>query len=1206
MSLPKPLFLLFLSLNIISSLFIYESNSQPKLVKILPPISLTSNQNISLNLNDYFQGFNLSFLFNDLKDPYISFSKNQPLSFSSINIFQSGFSKVSMIDERKVAILTSNQQIYTLNFQQNIDDFSCFGIDFMNLDSDFLCSNMIVFNNSRLLLDCQRKSNFSNLFFSISLDSEGRFLGNTSILSEIKPIYNNDTLRNTKYLDCEKMMEYENGILFRYCPENPNVTQDSSISGVIEVFHEKNNSLFESLEIIDEEKVRNQLLIVDLAIYQVSSKEKFSFFLLDEVMGPCTVKYENNSIKLINDFPEILGNRKFILKYLSQESMVLIVTSHYINEIQVDPENDEKTLQKRQNFGRDYLNVFNIHCNVQHTFVQVQDETQTFVEIFKRTSNNTDLLYKFSVSPSERYIYLENTMGSNDWLFFYDFSSNNYRFLTISQLIIEVSCCKNVIFNDFLPYFRELDFTVYNSDEFSNTKSEIAAQIIIIVNTTSITMQDSLGFRFYLMNPEEQFLEKEFFFQNEELPPLSVNSQKEMQTFQNDYLSLGIEENLNDSDLGISNSNRYGNSLPTNLLGSIMATKKKLPLLKVKEMQVSLNSNLSNEKVYENPLVLGFLKFDFMKTEVDSKGKLNLNYEENESFLIQTKLLYVEEEIYLDITPDFSSITVNFSNSFLNNLNNNVTTFDLNTQESLNLDGFFQGYIENYGFELDNQSNSSDFFIDTFIEKSDMKAFDNQLMNISNNPNSTNKILFSQNFGILLNDNKLVLMEIPPLRNFTKVSELDLANISTFFNYCDDFFIHDNLTIIVLICSIKHEDSKPKRLIFLNFDSNGFSNIVRQSPIPQYIDTISKLLFLENVLFIVEKLTDSLNESLIHIFSLEPSQLGNWSSLNNSRIIIDMNILNYKRLNAESLNVDYLLIYDFQVKTLGKLDDLLAFGIFMSDFYCLYYAEFTINFTIQPDNFVGNINKLSRLELKTLLGNYSHNLDLGYGFKWLESNEFGELKLLIFDEFDLMEIAVSRFNWETTTIVRNYQTFYSCFHKGMTQQNSEFLIDLCEVSEEGYQENNEVLLQLYVKYESNFSIISQSLNFSREELGNIDLNGSLLIIYLNNGTFLLYHLKTGISLRKNEEIYGNDMINGSFYGRNRYSEARVFVNIKPRILIYEKSNVGFYLLIVLPVIAAFLGIFALLVMIQWNRKKRKEILLEKYLKGHKTNLINGS
>ena len=1192
-------FSLLLLFQFTSSLFIYESNSQPRLIRPLPPLSLAQNQSISLILNDYFQGFNLSFLFNDLQDPFISFSMNQALGFSSPSNFPPGFFQVIPLDNRKFAIFSATQQIYTVELQQNQQEFTFSAIDFMNIDNDFLCLNMITLNSSKILLDCQRKSNQSAFLLTLFLDPTGKFLGNTIGISETQPPFANDTQLNTqlnmKYYFCDKKIVYKNGILLRYCPENPLVPDPSAIFSVVEVFAEKSDGIFSFFDLIDQEKLSLQLTIVELALFKVISSENFSFFLLDQVIGPCTIKYDNKTFKLSNDFPEILGDKKFLLKYKESDSIVFVVSSHYISEIEISPLDYGKSLKKRQNFGKEYNNIIEIQCNKDYYFVQVQNtDFTTYLDIFSRTHINTDLLYKIAVIPSERYIYLENTIGPSSWLLVYDVVSKTYRFLTVSELSVDISCCKMPITNDMLPYNRTLGFSAFNYDEFSNSKSLISESLNITISKWATQLKDALGFRFYLMNPSQTVLEKEFFFQYENMPPLSFNSQR-LETCQNDYLSLGVQ---GDNDSFTSTDNSIGNILG---VGRIMDTKKKLPLLKVTEMKVSLDGNMDDAKSYEDPLVLGFFNFSFMKTEINSEMQILQNFDDRKSFLTQAKLLYIDQEMFLQVTPDYSSLALSFTDNFLKDLPNNVTFFDLNKDDSLNLDGLFQGYVESYGFELENYTNNnSDFVLETFLEKPGSVFSDSDILLTETLDNTTNILFSSSEFSLLLKGEKIVLYGIPPRYNFTKIAELDLTNISPLFNYCSDFYLHDVQNIAVLICSIKKEESKPKRLIFLGFNSSGFSDLIRETPIPQYIQSISKLIFLENFYFIVERLTDSLNESLIHIFSLEPTQLTVWSPIgNSSRKVTNMVILNYKRLNAESLNVDYLLIYDFQVKILGRLGDFLVIGVLMSDYFCLYYAEFTINFNKNPVPFVGTINKLSRLELNTLLGNYSHSLDLRNGFDWLETNDFGELKLLIFDEFDLMEIRVSRFDLEPV-VVRKYQSFYSCFHKGFTRVNTDFLVDVCEVSVEGYQEDTESLLQVYVKKERNLSIISQTLSFPKGSIINFDLQGPLLIIYLQNGTFLLYHLKQGVALKKTRQIQGTDIINGSFYARNRYSEARVFLRIIPGVFINEKVDVAFYLLIVVPIIISFAGIFTIFAMIQWNKKKRKEIFLEKYFRGAKT------
>ncbi len=147
-------FLLFLPKLL--SLYIFETYPQPVSIRELPQIFIRSNQTQTLNLNDYFQGFNLTFMFNDLKDPFLSYSYQSALSQTTTQIFQGGFYKVfflqsiqtSATSSRIGVILATPTLIYSVSLDQIQKDFNFPVHDFLNIPNNITCGNIFLLNQS--------------------------------------------------------------------------------------------------------------------------------------------------------------------------------------------------------------------------------------------------------------------------------------------------------------------------------------------------------------------------------------------------------------------------------------------------------------------------------------------------------------------------------------------------------------------------------------------------------------------------------------------------------------------------------------------------------------------------------------------------------------------------------------------------------------------------------------------------------------------------------------------------------------------------------------------------------------------------------------------------------------------------------------------------------------------------------------------------
>ena len=1246
------IFLVILLLKSSLSLYIYQPHLSPSLIKSLPHITLGFDRSQVLDLKDYYEGFNLSFFFNDFKDPYLTFSYSQALSYSTPRPFDSGFSQLMIInpdninDDMKIIILTKNQQIYSVSMTLNEDDVNFIVNNFSNLPQNLNCSAVVTINATQILIDCYNESNNSGVFLLMTLP----------INPQINPIlhFNNsypfdNPDKTLAYALCAKALKYKQGLLFRFCKDRKN----SFVSGVLEVFsyqNESNNLQF--LLLIDDKTFDFELFIQDLTIYNVISSEDFEFFILDDLMGPCTVRHVNKTTTLFNDFPEILGENYFFIEYLEVESQVLITSGHYISEISL--KDNMKSLKKRVNFGDSYK-IDNIRHNQEYYFVhlslnnEVQEVQKSgFLNIFNRNSEKTDLLYQL---PTELFDILEylpiKFNDTTNKLLLYNIYNNNFRVLTLSSNIINISCCQHPVISPLISspllYNKSLEFSVYNFYD-DRSQNKIFSKLNISIASTSMPQDDSMGFRFFILDRQTLFAQKEFFFLNEEIPFEFQKNAESLGVCYEDHLDIGIEDDSKDFAMITSERVAEENYYKQAILGN----SRNLPLLKLNKLSVKFNNSF--EENCSNPLALGFIDFPKMTISLDFQQKIDKNYDENQCYLVETKLIIFETDIEIRIFPDLSTIGITYSQDFLNNLANNITNFDIASMSSLNLDSFFNGLIEEYSFTYEDNGQieeNNTLYLEKYMEE-----------NTANYtfPNKTDaKTLYFNDYAFIFADNAIDMIGLPPLySNYQNMSTLRFSTITQLFDTCSKIFLHDTLPLLISYCESTAQPKRPKRLIFIRFDEKGFNKIIKQIPIPDDFGLISDMIFLENVMFLIEKNQNSLNESVINVFlmdnssfysdinenhmmknyvidanavkrnineqkldenqennhdflkineiPLENSNLTNnyedFSIPNSLYLISDIKNFVYQRLNAESFNVDYLIFDIFQVKIFGHLGNFMSVGLFFNDDSKLYYTEFVINIsTVENRNFINNINNLQNFPLNELLGNYSHELYLINKFNWIKTDEFGIMSLVVSNQFNLMEIGISRFNINNYEILRQYQSFYSCFHTSDFQNNDNFFVEFCEFSTPGDQQiHPQLYLQLYTKTKDKYSNILQMMSFKSEIICDIYLKGMILLISLKNGTIINFKLKSGISLEKLSNIKGNSIINGTFHAINRYSNASVYIRIQPEMINDQSIDVKFFILIVLPIIAAFLGIFCLFIVIYWSRKKRKEFFLSKLKK----------
>lgn len=1179
--------ILFLLLVKCWALHIYESYSEPYSIRPLPHVFMTSNNSRTLDLFNFFQGFNLSFFFYDLKDPYLTATSSPTINYFEKKPFKSGFLNVIEMGSFTV-ILANPNQIYTAIIEDNQGELSFSVQDFLNIDSQYTCSNILALNETLLLIDCVQNNTINGYFLTISLDNKFKFLDETLISSTYNLPYKNDSQINDQYMACYKEMRYQNNVFLRFCKKNPRV------SGFFEIFAVNNGSV-QKISVINSKDVDIELFIVDIAIYQVESANNFKIFLLDQLFGPCSINYFNNTIELLTDFPSILGENYYFLRFDPIFYIVYVVSSHYISGISLSFESSAKTLNKRVNFGSE-MEILNFDLNDNYFLVHTKQANSTFLNIYSKTTQNTRFLYKISLNVGESFISLQ--LEENKGLFIYDSLHDEYRLISLGNCLLQISCCQGATIPDtYLPYNRTLTFLVSASDEISGQVTQIYANLNISIVKNNVIFDDYMGFRLFIVNPRNFAPEHEFFFSNGEVPD-GFKMVKSLGFYCNeDRFSLGIKDN--EKNYAIIPGNSWGNSLH-GMQSQILDSSQTLPLINVDQMVVTCNvSDSVFVNTYNNPLVLGYLDDIFFNIKIDINGKIQSCNKGNEVIDIQTNILDFDGQTFIHLRPNLSSIIVNFSESFLNNHKNNITLFELKKQDSLNLEGFYDGFVEDYIFEFeDNESNETNSSIlDEYTKNS---VFLQKYIELSSNESNSlfaeeniTKSLLHKDFAFILTDTMIYLYGTPPIyQNFTQIDSINLSTVSVLFDSCFNVFIHDSLPVLILFCESKNNSQKPKRLIFIGFSYIGFEKVIKQAPLPSYINIIEKSVFLENLLFIIEKKVDSLNECFIHVFLLNPKDLIGFQGANlKNYIVIDIIFENYKRMDAETFDVDYLILKNLQIRLMGKLNSLMVIGILMNDKIGLYYTEFTVNVSNETREFIGDISKLKKIRLREIVGNYSHDLPLNNGFFWIETDDFGCLKLIIYNQYNLVEAQISRFYWESFSIIRKYQGFYDCFHSGIIASNDQYLLEFCQISE-----NSKSLITLYVKKNKDLLFVSQTLSFSENMISDILLNGNYLLVIMKDGRFLKYNVKQGISLERNYTMKGNSLFFGTLTAQNRFSNSSIVITIKPEILIDEKLDIALLFLVVFPIVLSFLGFISLLIYIYFRKKKRKDDLKKKFLK----------
>lgn len=1169
-------------------LHIYESYSQPYSIRPIPHVFMTPNDSRALDLFDFFLGFNLSFFFYDLKDPYITASSSPTINYFEKKPFKSGFIKVIEMGSFTV-ILANPNQIYTAIIGDNQGELSFSVQDFLNIDNQYLCSNILAVNETVLLIDCVQNNTINGYFLTVSLDDKFKFIDESLISSTYSfPSQNNSEINND-YMACKKEMRFQNSLLFRFCNRNPRV------SGFFEVFTVEKNGIIQKASVINRNDVDIELFIVDIAIYQVESANNFKIFLLDQLFGPCSINYFNNTIELLTDFPSILGENYYFLRFDPIFYIVYVVSSHYISGISLSFDSSAKKLYKRVNFGTE-MEILNFDFNDNYFLVHTKQENSTFLNIYSKNTQNTRFLYKISLNFGESFINLQ--LEENKGLFIYNSLQNEYRLISLGNSVLQVSCCQGAIPSTYLPYNRTLTFLVSASDEMSGQVTQISANLNISIVKNNMIFDDYMGFRLFVVNPRSFAPEHEFFFSSGEVPDAFKMIKALGFYCDEDRFSLGIKDN--EKNYAVIPGTTWQNSLH-DMQSQILDSSKTLPLLNVDEMVVTCNINNSIlANTYKNPLVLGYLDDIFFNNKIDKYGELYLSSTRNEIIDIQTNILDFDGETFIHLKPNLTSIIANFSQDFLYNYKNNITLFELKKQDSLNLEGFYDGFVEDYIFEFkideDNDTNTTSYLDDYARNSVFLQKYIEFSSNESNSLFTEEKIIKSllyKDFAFILTETMVYIYGIPPLyQKFTQIDSVNLSKVSVLFDYCNNVFIHDNLQILLLFCESKSNSEKPKRLIFIDFSSNGFENILKQAPLPSYINLIEKCVFLENLLFIIEKKVDSLNECFIHVFLMKENDLIAFPRENlKEYTVFDIIFENYKRMDAESFDVDYLILKNLQIKLMGKLNTLMVIGILMNDMIGLYYTEFTVNTSNETRQFIGDLNKLRKIRLKEIVGNYSHDLPLNNGFFWSKTDDFGCLKLMIYNEYNLIEVQISRFYWESVSIIKKYQGFYDCFHRGIVASNDQYLLEFCEISEQA-----KILLALYVKKNKDLILISQTLSFSKNTISDILLKGNYLLIMMNDGSFLKYNIKQGISLERNYTMKGNSLFFGTLTAQNRFSNSSVVITIKPEILNDEKLDIAFLFLIVFPIVLSIIGFISLLIYIYFRKKKRKEEIQKKFLK----------
>ena len=648
------------------------------------------------------------------------------------------------------------------------------------------------------------------------------------------------------------------------------------------------------------------------------------------------------------------------------------------------------------------------------------------------------------------------------------------------------------------------------------------------------------------------------------------------------------------------------------------------------------NPNIFEE--YKPAYLKGYLNISQISksmnyNDASQSYEIHGNYDENAPYLFNVtvfnNLSFTQKNISFQINFNYSNTIIRYNDNLLLNSSQNLMKIDLSEDNQSNLPQFFDGPVLDYELQNDH-SQASYFELKRYIEFqskwviNDKISKYNKLKNISESfvlGNSTGNLMVipTTKYLFVLDDFKVLMLNLSTIENDEKFDIIDIFNLSEIPNLkrcnCFESDYNNNLSNALFIgCENNYEE--PFLYVIL-YNGTGFDKRIREILIFGIINNMNSLKIRNNFIFIIDQGVDSLNDCSIFIFQID-LPIDSYENLTNSSFLIPLT--NLYILNAQSFNVDYLFIYDFELSILGLTNGSYNYGIILNDKYALYFCEISINpnnriislYNKSVSDFVLKSNTpLNKLDLSYLLNSDYRDADGDTKITsyWIDSNIFGEFFILISTAYQLMEIKTSRFYFsEYYVVYRTYQDYSGCQNNDkiddLSTKNKKFLAFPCIMSNyRPYQ----TYLKLYFKhYFHNQTIqnntdttipILQMLIFPASKFNDFFLisNEGTSKLFVINGTDILeYELSETLRLERkmlNRTVAGNEKNDIILRAVNNISTAEFKLYIDNGFFI-ENDWIRFYILVIAPLIFCLCGMIVLCAVIKYSRTKRKSMLLK--------------
>jgi len=652
------------------------------------------------------------------------------------------------------------------------------------------------------------------------------------------------------------------------------------------------------------------------------------------------------------------------------------------------------------------------------------------------------------------------------------------------------------------------------------------------------------------------------------------------------------------------------------------------------------NKSQANQSVFQEyrPASLkGLLNLSAIEKSIIFNDSTNnyttqTNYDENANFtynvtVTNAPLSNCSQNITYTVKFDYSSTIISYSSNFLQNPHKNFSSFDLSEINNASLPQFFGGPVVTYQLEND-KPESSRFSLRTFIELQSQWNLNDKINDfnmkkqsayiLGNDSRTTLLVIPTDDYVFILKNFLVFMLNLSSIENddqFNVIDVFDLGEIDETLTRCNAFETdYDNLTNTNLFIGCENESGEPLLYVLL-YNDNGFDRRIREMMIIGMVSKVNSLKIMDNFIFVINGGVENMNDCSIFILQIDlPIDPEPTIIVLNTSIVIALT--NLYILNAQSFNVDYLYIIDFELNCFGVINNSYIYGIILNDQYALYYCEISINPQNKIDNFYNKSvsdfvlesnTELDKLDLRNLLNLSFRNAEGAPSITcyWLVSNVFGEMFILISTPYELIEIKTSRFYFSGYfEVYQDFQEYSDCLnnHEINTRaaKNPQFLAFPCILTNV-YSPIYNTYLKLYLKNvdaaNSSKIPISQMLIFPASKFNDFffaeNQNKSNLFV-INDTVILQYNLQENLWLERkmlNRTVSGHENNLILLKAINNISIAEVKMNINNGFFI-KNDWVMFYALIVAPLIFCFFGMVLLFAIIKYSRTKRKGMLLK--------------